>query len=323
MRNAIIGAIIAAAVSFAFTKWKLHRDVASGVDMAVMMMSPYAVVQYDGVSSTLSGELTIDGIRGRVKGFDDEFFIDRLGIDTPSFLSLMKLGEVETMVTDTEDYLPDYFGIIIEGLRMPSDADYGADLYHEGLEELGVDDADEPGVKCTGRYSFSGQALKAMGYSEYDIDLKARFRQLGNTRYAVEFETRTEGMWAADGSLTLTGKMVDEFAKGGRYRPRMDEFRIEYNDLSMRDRSASYCKQLGLNDEEIRAAQMETFHYFGRQNGIEFDEYVAGPYEEFLNGKSKLVITANPNDPVTLSQITLYKPEDVPALLQLTAEALD
>ena len=57
-------------------------------------------------------------------------------------------------------------------------------------------------------------------------------------------------------------------------------------------------------------------------NGIEFDEYVLDPYKEFIGGKSTLVVTAKPNEPITISQIDLYKPSDVPALLNLEATAL-
>ena len=66
---------------------------------------------------------------------------------------------------------------------------------------------------------------------------------------------------------------------------------------------------------------METFKFMGAEMGIEFDEYVLEPLAEFLNGGTSLTFTADPNDPVTISQITLYKPSDVPALLQLSAEA--
>ncbi len=55
--------------------------------------------------------------------------------------------------------------------------------------------------------------------------------------------------------------------------------------------------------------------------GIEFDEYVIEPYTEFVSGKSRFVITANPVEPISLSQIGLYKASDVPALLDLSAEA--
>ncbi|MDH3748264.1 MAG: hypothetical protein OER97_08655 [Gammaproteobacteria bacterium] len=320
MRNLIIGVLILAALGYFGTKWKLHQDVESGVDMAVMMMSPFAVVQYDGVSSTMTGELTIDGIRGRVKGFNDEFFIARLGIDTPSFLSLMKFGDMQSLVTSGDDMLPKYFGLIVEGLRMPSNADYGYKLHEEQIKQLGVNDADEPANECTGKYGLSPDALLAMGYTEYDLSLSARFRQLGD-RYAVEIQTSSKDMWEVDAELILVGNMATELAKGPRYRPKMGEMRVEYVDRSLKERIAGYCRTQGLTDDEILEAQLDAFRHFGSESGIEFDEYVMEPYKEFLEGKSTLVVTAKPNEPVTLSQITLYKPSDVPALLQLSAEA--
>jgi hypothetical protein len=77
-----------------------------------------------------------------------------------------------------------------------------------------------------------------------------------------------------------------------------------------------------LTDEEIVAAQMDKLQYIGEVYGIEFDEYVIEPYTEFVKGKSTLIVTAKPTEPVSLSQISLYKPSDVPALLDLSAEAL-
>ena len=55
--------------------------------------------------------------------------------------------------------------------------------------------------------------------------------------------------------------------------------------------------------------------------GHDYD-YVLGPYKEFLAGKSTFVLTAKPAEPINLSQIDLYKPADVPALLNLSGEAL-
>ena len=58
------------------------------------------------------------------------------------------------------------------------------------------------------------------------------------------------------------------------------------------------------------------------RGGVAFDEYVMVPYQKFLTGGSKFILTAKPNEPIGLSQIDLYKPEDVPALLNLSAEVL-
>ena len=74
--------------------------------------------------------------------------------------------------------------------------------------------------------------------------------------------------------------------------------------------------------ETVIAARVDAFQAAAGTSGIEFDEYVIDPYVEFLNGKDRFVITAQPIEPVNLLQIGLYKPSDVPALLNLTAEAL-
>ena len=44
-------------------------------------------------------------------------------------------------------------------------------------------------------------------------------------------------------------------------------------------------------------------------------------FANHILGKSTLVITAQPSEPVAFSQIDLYKPSDVPALLNLAAIA--
>jgi len=319
MRNLLIAAIVLAVGGFLFTSWKIKRDVADGVDVAVMMMSPYAVVQYEGVSATLTGELTVDGIRARVKGFKDEFFIDRIGIDTPSFLTLMKFGDMQRLVMSGDDILPEYFGIIVEGLRLPVDADYGHKLHADRLAELGVEGSETPGDECTGKYGLSPAALLSMGYEEYDLSLSARFRQRDRD-YAIEIKSSAADMWSVDGEFVLVGDMLSEIAMGRRSRPKMSEMRLEYTDLSMNERIVDYCRRRGLSDDEIRAAMLDSFAFMGRDNGIEFDEYVMDPFVEFLNGGNTFVMTAKPLEPITLSQISLYHPSDVPALLQLSAE---
>lgn len=319
MKNLVLSLVFTAVALFVGTKWKLHNDVESGVDMIVMMVSPYADVTYSGVSSTLSGELTIDNIEVHITGYEDAYRIRRFGIDTPSFLTLMKLGNIETVFTSGDDFLPEYFGIIIEGFQLPSNADFVRDIYTQRVESLGVDDAEEPANACTGKYAMSPKALAAMGYYEYDLSLNARFRQLGS-RYAVEIESSAADMWAIDAELILVGDMILEFAKGPRYRPKMSELHVEYTDLSLNGRVADYCRRLGLSGEEVVSAQLDAFSFKGREYGIEFDEYVIDPYIDFLDGKQTFIVTAKPTDPVTLSQISLYNPKDVPALLQLSAE---
>jgi hypothetical protein len=115
--------------------------------------------------------------------------------------------------------------------------------------------------------------------------------------------------------------MMTEMAKGAKYQPRLRSMRVEVTDRSLNQRVTSYCEQRGLSAAETLHAQIESFKYVGESNGIEFDEYVLDPYKEFVLGKSTLVVTAQPSEPIAFSQIDLYKPSDVPALLNLAAIA--
>lgn len=321
MKNLIIGAIVVATVGYGGSKFLLHHKVESAMDMAVLAMSPFVNIEYDGVSSTMSGELTIDGIRAQVTGFNDDIYIDRLGIDTPSYFSLLNLADMAENIQAPDDVIPEYFGFIAEGVRMSVNADYFKKFHSEMLTDQQATDVDEPAAECTGKYGFSPEALTRLGYSEQVVSVSAHFRR-GPANYSVSLRSTVEDMWDVDAELTLAGDMVTELSKGPRYRPRMSAMRIEYADQSLNDRVAAYCSRLGLSDEEIIKAQLDKLKHFGKENGIEFDEYVIDPYTEFLNGKSTLIVTAKPSEPVSLSQIGLYKPSDVPALLDLSAETL-
>jgi hypothetical protein len=104
------------------------------------------------------------------------------------------------------------------------------------------------------------------------------------------------------------------------YKPKMIDGRLEYEDYSLIERTRALCRRQGLSADDVLVAEMDAFKSAGMESGIAFDEYVMVPYQKFLSGGSKFIITAKPNEPINLSQIDLYKPEDVPALLNLSAE---
>ena len=321
MKNLIIWAVILGIVGYGGSKLLLHHKVGQGVDAAVMAVSPFVNIEYEGVSSTMSGELTIDGIKAQMAGFEDPIYIDRLGIDTPSYFSLLNLADISQNVASPDDIIPEYFGFMAEGVHMRVNADYFKKAYAASVDGVSKDDLQVDAARCTGKYGFSPETLTKIGITDQVVSVTAHFRR-GNGSYLIELTSDVEDMWAIDASVNLAGDMVTEISKGSRFRPRMKEMRVVYEDQSLNERVEKYCGRLGLTDEQIVAAQLEKLRYMGEVYGIEFDEYVIDPFMEFLAGKSTLIVTARPSEPVSLSQISLYKPSDVPALLDLAAEAL-
>jgi len=321
MKNLIIWAVILGAAGYGGSKLLLHHKVGEGVDQAVMAVSPFVNIEYDGVSSTMSGELTIDGIEARIDGFNDPIYIDRLGIDTPSYFSLLSLADIRQDLQSPDDVIPEYFGLLIEGIHMRISSDYFKKAYAATVDEISAEALKVDAARCTGKYGFSPDTLSNLGFTDQVVSMTAHFRR-GDGEFSVEMTSSVEDMWAIEANLSLAGDMVSEMAKGPRFRPRMKNMRIAYEDQSLNARVEKFCGQLGLTREEIQAAQLEKLRYMGEVYGIEFDEYVIDPFIEFLGGKSTLVVTARPSEPISLSQISLYKPSDVPALLDLSAEAL-
>jgi len=318
MKNFLILAVLVVTAGYFGSKWYLHGKVSDGMDMAVLMASPYATVEYEGVQSTLTGELTVEGVRVRVDGFNDDLYIDRMGIDTPSFLSLLKLGDVLNLRSEG---MPEEIGFMIEGLRMPVSADYYETIYKLALQARDVGDGQDAAAECTGKYGFSPAALRELGYTEQVISSAITIHN-DRGEYSFDLRVAIEDMWDIEADVTLAGDMMSEMMRGMAYSPRFASMRLQMTDRSLRERVVAYCGRRGLSPDEILQAQLDAFKSVGEENGIEFDEYVLDPYLEFLNGKSTLIVTARPYEPVAFSQIGLYKPSDVPALLNLEATAL-
>ncbi|HNP37164.1 MAG TPA: hypothetical protein PKK10_15045 [Woeseiaceae bacterium] len=317
----IVAILVLGAVGYGAAKAYLHHNVGNGVDNAVIMMSPYVQVEYEGISSTLAGELTMDGVRARIAGLHDEIYIEKIGIVTSSFLSLMELGDMASKRGSSSPDLPDSFGFLVSGVHIPSNSDVYRKVYEMRLEALGVDDHELPAASCVGKYGFSPSALAGLGYREQVISAAATFHN-NKDSFSMEINTSTADMWDMRMNIVMDGDMRTELSKGTAYRPALRNFKLQFTDLGLNQRIEKYCAEQGMSTEETTQAQLEALTWFGESNGIVFDEYMIDPYLEFFNGKSTIVITAAPREPLRVSQIGLYNPKDVPALLNLSATTL-
>ena len=319
MKKLIVWVLIVGGCGYSGAKFYLHHRVSSGLDDALVMVAPFADIQYDGVSSTMSGELSIDGITVHMSGFRDPLYIDKFSIITPGFFFLLNLVELDP--SDKDFDIPDTFGFSVDGLRASVSADYAHNIYNLSQQRIGAADAEEVAAVCTGKYGFTATTLQQLGYHNLVISMRIAYRQ-DDRNLIVEVSADVEDMYKIDMTVKLADRLTPETLMRGNYRPRLTEARLEYLDLSLNERTAKLCARQGLSDSEILLAQLDAFTASGLENGLEFDDYVIEPYKEFLAGNSTFVLTAKPNEPISLTQIDLYKPSDVPALLNLSGEVL-
>jgi hypothetical protein len=324
MKGLLIGLVLVAGLAYGGAKAYLHYHVSDSVDAVFkgmnMAMQDTAEIEYGGISSTLTGELTIDDVKFQLKGFSDNIVIGRLGLNTPHFLALLNLSSLSAGSEPAFGGPPEYIGIFAEDIKVSAAADYYRDIYTKGIEQLAPADIRQRGVQCVGKYGFSPRTLAALGYDELIMSTSVTLRQ-ADTHFITEMDFGVVDMVDVDIEASIAGDLMSGAAMGASYQPRLRSLQIEITDQSLNKRVEKYCTELGLTPEQILRAHLNALQYFGKKNGIEFDKYVIDPYKEYLAGKSRFIVTAKPRKPLDLARIKKYKPIDVPALLNLEAAA--
>jgi len=319
MKNLVVTVILVGVLCYFGAKFYLHHEVSSNLESAISLVRPFADIQYQGVSSTIWGELSVDGISARFGNFKDRLEIDKVSIITPGFWYLLNLDDMGQRMTGDDAALPESFGFAIEGLRADVSDDFMIALSKDALQAAPEIMEDDVAAKCIGKGGFSMSTLKHLDYQEIVMSMSMAYRQ-EDGKLLFNMWTDLEDMFVMQIDLTLDGTMTPDALARGTFRPRMIDGRIEYEDSSIMDRTKKLCHRQGWSEQEMIAAELDAFRAVGMQIGIAFDEYVMEPYEKFLSGGSTFILTAHPTQPINLSQIDLYKPTDVPALLNLSAE---
>ena len=322
MKLFLIGLVLLIGLGYGSSKAYIHYQVSDKVDSVIPMISPYMDLQYGGISSTLTGELTIDDVVIRVNGYRDAIEIGRLGINTPGYLDLVKLSRLSADSGPGEKVPPEYFGLLAENIRISTSADYYHDYYDDSIKALAPSDIRQGGVQCVGKYGYSPRALKALGYEELVMSMSMIMRQ-ADTYFNTEMNFDIVDMIDVDIDVSMEGGVMEgaALAMGSAYQPRLRNLQLKLTNNSLKHRVVKYCTELGLTSAQILRAHINALQYAGSNFGIEFDKHVIDPYREYLTDKSTFVATANPREPIYLSKISRYKPIDVPALLNLEAIA--
>ena len=312
MRTLIVVVILLVAGFFGAKLYIQHR-AADSIDTAVRLLSPYAKLTYGSVTASLSGELKIERISGRIADFRDPFTIDSVTLITPGFGFLLGFDRHARNFD-----VPESFGIELTRFRAYVGADFLEPLDALRRAELASHEP-TPAEACIGTFGFSPEALLALGYRDLVTDVRLAYNRDGkNVKVAVA--SHNEQMYDVDLALTFAGiSDPTELARGAP--PVLIEGRVDYVDRSMNARIMKSCtEEHGVSAEEVLAAQKAELQTLARSYKIELDPAILDPYTEFLHGKQRFTLISKPLEPVDLRHVKLYKPSDVPNLLNLMAE---
>ena len=311
MRNLLIAVVVLGVGGYFGAKFYVQYKTAKDLDAVLAQARPQVDIRYENVVATMDGELRVEGVTLRVPQFDDELTIDSIGLHTPGFLFLLGFDQ-------TKLEMPERLGVAVTGIRFDVDSAFMRELEQSSAvaaRKIELTPADQ----CATSYGFTPAMLRDLGYHELVVDFRMSFERQGS-QLAIAFGADVEDMYDIDVALTLDG-VADptELARGAR--PLLVGGRVDYVDQSLNRRIIKYCTELDITPEDVLAAQLREAHDLARDSGMELDAMIIQPYTDFLLGKQRFTLIAQPTKPVDLTQLSLYKPSDVPNLLNLTAEA--
>ncbi|HUQ50739.1 MAG TPA: hypothetical protein VM692_00870 [Gammaproteobacteria bacterium] len=311
MRNLLVAAVVLGVGGYFGAKFYVQYKTAKDLDAVLTQARPMVDIQYENVVATMGGELRVEGVTLHVPQFDDEITIESVGLQTPGFLFLLGFDQRKVE-------MPERLGVSLSGMRMRADSDFMRALDNDP-KTVARRAALTPADQCATSYGFSSAMLQQLGYHDVVMDFSMEFRRQGS-RVVMGFGADVENMYDIDIELTLDG-IADptELARGAR--PLLVGARIDYVDQSLNNRIMKYCMEQEVTAEDVIAAQLREVHQLARDTGMELDAMIIQPYTDFLLGKQRFTLIAQPINPVDLTQLSLYKPSDVPNLLNLTAEA--
>jgi len=295
-------------------KLYIQHKVSRDLDSVLTQVRPFVDVSYKNVVATMGGELRIEGVTARLAQFEDEIMVDSVSVLTPGFLFLLGVND---RARDFE--FPAELGFELNGLRARVDADFMREI--EKLRDTEIVERELTAAdRCASTYGMTPVALKKLGYYEMNVDFRTLFRRKAD-RVTIDLGAHVADMYDFDLTLTLSG-IADptELARGAR--PLLVDARMDYVDRSLNGRILAHCAEQQVSADEVIAAQILEVQTLARDSGMELDAMLIDPYTEFLRGKQRFTLTSRPNNPVDLTRISLYKPSDVPNLLNLTAEAI-
>jgi hypothetical protein len=311
MRNLLVAAAVVGVGGYFGAKLFIQHNAAQNLDAVLRQARPFVEVEYERVVATLKGELRAEGLTVRIAEFDDAFTIDSVGLQTPGLLFMLGF--------DTNDLaMPESLGVEIRGMRADVDADFMRKVDDLGTARV-APGSSTPADQCIGASGLTPVSLKQLGYDKLVMDFNASFRR-EEQNLVLEFGTLVEDAYELDVAVTLAN-MADPTALARNARPLLVNGRLDYVDHSLNGRVMKYCADQQVAPEDVIAAQLREIQAVARQSGIELDAMITEPYAEFLRGKRRFTLTSAPIRPVDLTTVGLYKPSDVPNLLNLLAEA--
>lgn len=316
MKGKILLLLALPVIGYLGVKLYLHIQVGKTVDAVVAQMSPYADVSYESVTSTFDGRIGVSNIKIRPRFIDDEIRIQEVSFKLPSMKYLLDL---ETRVQNQDP--PEALSVRVHNIAVST----RGKLVQAWEDQMFSDDS--PGrlaafENCVTRTNLPSQ-MYLLDYDEIRGSFEVGYYyDLDRSHFVVHGTAGRIDAYEISGELAVVMPSFDSLAiMTALSNPKIARASLEITDKGYFDRVFDYCAANDeLSKQDVIGLLMEDLLTVFDDLPMKPDQPLMEAYSQFVAEGSKITITAQPLQPQQLQYLSLYAPEDVPALLNIQTQ---
>lgn len=277
------GVVLAGAAAFGAAKGYAHWRVNSQLEELARVLSPYAELRWDGISTELSGSIEVSGVTIAPRLVPEDIAIESVRLDTgdPRLL----FSGLPRRAQDT----PERLRVAVRGLRIP----LSGSLLDSLEQDKGVGRAD-----ACGPAGMPGPAmLAAMGVPALEVDVGADVEApRGEGRMRLAFDYATRGLDRMNASVAIGG--VDQG------RPNLREATLRYQpNAEAYARMTDHCARRRGNDREtyLRALASESDAAFVERFGVAPGPGLRDAIARYLQQPGEVKVVLRPDAELALA----------------------
>lgn len=290
----------------------IYYKVTTQLDDAIAQVSPFVLITYEDVSSSLDGEVNVEGVKIKAYGNNLELAIDDVGVKFPDLQTLLFIGD-----DLKKQRLPEQMKLTVHHMRM--------DLQHlEPYMVLLESQSQQPFqdytlLGCGDLETASPlNVLQQLGYSELDSTLKLGYRwDRASKRFTVDSEVRWHEMTRSAVTVDID-QIAALSAAALMSQPELKRISVNIEDEGYNSRLLNHCAaEQNVSKDDFVALHLGMMKTALAEQGISLSERVFDAYRYYLNAEGALMLQMRPGDIQQLANLDLFKPSDIPDLLGL------
>jgi hypothetical protein len=316
MKGKILLLLALPVLGYVGVKMYLHIQVGHTVDALVTQVSPFAEVTYESVTSTFDGRIGISNVKIRPHMIEDEVRIQEVSFKLPSMKYLLDL---ERRIQNQDP--PEELSVKVHDVSVSTHGKL-VQAWEEQMFSDNPDGRKAAFENCVTRTNLPTQ-MYLLDYDEFRGSFEVGYRyDLDRGHFVVHGTAGQIEAYEFKGELALVMPAFNSFAMMSAFsNPQIARASLEITDAGYFDRVFNYCANGDqLAAEDVVTLLTEDLLAMFDDLPMKPDQPLMDAYTQFIAEGSKITITAQPREPQQLQYLSLYAPEDVPALLNVQTQ---